>query len=101
MSMYQNSGLNGDLIDEIIETINSNYRVKRIVLFGSRATGKHNERSDIDLAIESDDDTTGIEELLNEQVETLLKIDVLKLNEAEEKILKEVEGEGIVIYEKT
>jgi len=61
--------------------INCRYR---LFLFGSRAAGIHDERSDIDIGITSDTPITGrqmsaIQEKL-EQIPTLLKIDFVDFN---------------------
>ncbi len=73
--------------------------VKKVVLFGSRARGDHQERSDIDLAVfggNADRFRLDIEE----ETSTLLKYDVVEMNqdvnpELREQILKD----GKTIYE--
>ena len=43
------------LIKEFIDKLKKDYKVEKIVFFGSRATGKAHKDSDIDLIIVSDD----------------------------------------------
>ena len=52
--------------------------VEKIILFGSRARGDHTERSDIDLAVSGGDFDKGISDELK----------------------KEIERDGIIVYEK-
>jgi predicted nucleotidyltransferase len=61
-------------------------------LFGSRAKGTANDRSDIDIGIVSDSQISGkqlmaIQEKL-EQISTLLKIDVVDFNSVDEEFKK-------------
>lgn len=94
------SGLNNGLIDDILKTILKYTDVKRIILFGSRARGDFQKTSDIDIAIESDKNVLPIKDILDDEVDTLLKFDVVDLSAASEKLKDEIEKEGIVIYEK-
>lgn len=76
--------------------------VKSIYLFGSRARGDANERSDIDLAF----DCLNIEQrewldiiFYIEEFETLLKIDVTQYNNASDDLRARIDHEGIIVYE--
>lgn len=66
--------------------------VKTIVLFGSRARGTHDERSDIDLAIEcpraTDIDWNCVMQII-ENADTLLKIDCVRLDTVHSKKFKD------------
>ncbi|SMP57206.1 Predicted nucleotidyltransferase [Anoxynatronum buryatiense] len=77
--------------------------VKKVVLFGSRARGDHEETSDYDLAVFGEGLTAGEQALIREAMEaihTLKKIDVVFVNEAiGEQLLKNIESEGVIIYE--
>ena len=42
-------------LKEFVFSVNRNYKIKKIYLFGSQATGKAKKDSDIDLIIVSDD----------------------------------------------
>lgn len=74
--------------------------VDLIVLFGSRARGDYQERSDIDLAVYGEHaELFGLD--LEEQVPTLLKFDVVNMSKPVQEALQEaVQCEGVVIYEK-
>ncbi len=73
--------------------------VKKVVLFGSRARGDHQERSDIDLAVFGGNaDLFRLD--IEEETSTLLKYDVVEMNQdvnpgLREQILKD----GKTIYE--
>ncbi|MFC1596026.1 nucleotidyltransferase domain-containing protein [Candidatus Margulisiibacteriota bacterium] len=92
-------GLNSELINIIKNTILNNVKTKKVILFGSRATGKYSVTSDIDLAVDTDDDISVIRGLLREEIPTLLKFDLVDLKNANDKLRKEIFEEGIVLYE--
>lgn len=77
------------------------YRIKKVILFGSRARGDNWERSDIDLAISGGDRVRfalDVDEI--EIVSTLLMFDVVDLDEpCNEELLESIQREGIVLYE--
>lgn len=77
--------------------------IKKIVLFGSRAYGDHNPRSDIDLAIIAPDissrDWLTFTDTLEEELETLLKLDVINLSTASKKLKDEVDQCHVVLYQ--
>ncbi|TFD97110.1 nucleotidyltransferase domain-containing protein [Jeotgalibacillus sp. R-1-5s-1] len=78
--------------------------VNRLLLFGSRAHGDYQERSDVDLALEAPGLSNGSWLLLCqeiEEVETLLKIDLVRLDGAPEKLLIEVQRCHHVLFERT
>ena len=53
---------------------------RRVVLFGSRARGTNLPKSDIDIAIEDCPNFASLEDRLQEQLWSLLKIDVVNLD---------------------
>lgn len=77
-------------------------KVRRIILFGSRARGDADVRSDIDLAFDcpaiTQADWLAIVDTL-EECATLLKIDAVNYNEASEDLRHNINIEGVVIYE--
>lgn len=86
--------------DEIIKLAKI-YHIKKVVLFGSRARGDNNERSDIDLAV-SGGDFTNFALDVEDKVWTLLKFDIINLDkENNPEFLTEIERDGIVLYEET
>ena len=76
--------------------------IEKVVLFGSRVRGDNRERSDIDLAVYSDEDITEFIDRLETQVRSLLKFDISDINQLDDLVFKqEVETEGVAIYEKS
>lgn len=83
-----------------IAVLSKEYNIQKVILFGSRARGTHTERSDIDIAI-SGGNTTEFSVAVDENVHTLLMFDVVDLDgHISEELQKEIERDGIVIYEK-
>lgn len=76
--------------------------IEEVRLFGSRAYGDHQPRSDIDLAIIapgiSDYDWRLFSEKLEEDIETLLKLDLIRWDKASSKLREEIDHHNIVLY---
>ena len=76
------------------------HSVTKVVLFGSRARGSNTERSDVDIAVYGGD----FDEFywnIKENVHSLLMFDVIDMDSAiSEELKKEIERDGVVIYEK-
>lgn len=71
-----------------------------MILFGSRARGDNHERSDIDLAIQGGN-TTRFSLDADDEVYTLLFFDIVDLEKpVQPELLKEIERDGVVLYEK-
>lgn len=86
-------------LEDIIALAKKN-GIKKVILFGSRARGTHTERSDIDLAVVGGDAMNFYYDL-EEKAWTLLKFDVVNLDkDVSEKLQKEIERDGVVIYGK-
>jgi predicted nucleotidyltransferase len=78
--------------------------VHRIILFGSRAGGDADERSDIDLAIEAPQASQKRWLqllLLLDDLDTLLSLDVIRLEDASALLRERVMEEGKVLYERS
>ena len=75
-------------------------QVTKVVLFGSRARGSNTERSDVDIAVYGGD----FDEFywdIKENVHSLLMFDVIDMDSViSEELKKEIERDGVVIYEK-
>lgn len=87
-----------------IQEIGQNYLIKRIVLFGSRARGDHKSTSDIDLAVFPLPEFEGKGRFCAEidDLRSLLKIDIVFVNETTEKtFLESIKKEGVIIYEQS
>ena len=74
--------------------------IQKMILFGSRARGDNTARSDIDIAV-SGGNIALFRTEIDDYVNTLLIFDVVNLdNMVQEELLKTIEQEGIVLYEK-
>ena len=88
------------VIKEITAFAKENSIIK-IVLFGSRARGDHTERSDVDLAVYGGDFDSFYWNI-KENIHSLLSFDVVDMNSrVTEELKKEIERDGVVIFEKT
>ena len=93
------TGIKQVVLDELI-SIAERYQIKRIILFGSRARGDFRRTSDIDLAVSGGDFARVVLDV-EEETSTLLKYDFVDLDRnIQEELLKSIEKEGVVIYEK-
>ena len=77
------------------------YGASKVILFGSRARRTHHPKSDIDLAVY---DCTNFQDFsfsVDEKTMTLLQFDIVNMNaDISEELRKEIERDGIIIYEK-
>jgi predicted nucleotidyltransferase len=97
-------GLDKKLITDIITLIRKQKEPEKIVIYGSRANGDYQKTSDVDIAIFGKNWTTGdiseISFILEEQVNTPLKFDVVNFFTLEKESLKKnILTKGKVIYE--
>jgi len=81
--------------------------IDRIVLYGSRARGDHHDRSDIDLAIDCPRASPGewldILDLVEERADTLLPMDVVRLDQlaAADPLRRAIERDGVELYRRS
>lgn len=76
------------------------HSVTKVVLFGSRARGTNTERSDIDIAVYGGDFDSFYWDI-KENVHSLLMFDVIDADSTiSEELKKEIEKDGVVLYEK-
>jgi predicted nucleotidyltransferase len=84
---------------EIIRYAKKN-NIEKVILFGSRARGTNSERSDVDLAVIGGNYLDFYFDV-EEEANTLLMFDVVNLNKKiSEELQKEIDRDGVVIYEK-
>ncbi len=95
--------LSEKLRDHLVGLLSAWPEVEQVILFGSRARGDAEERSDIDLAIVAPAalprqwlDIT----FLLEQADTLLQIDVIRWEEASASLQERILVEGKILYER-
>lgn len=90
--------------DRVLRDITSfahKHNIETVILFGSRAKGTHTERSDIDIAVRGGD-FDGFYWDIKENVHSLLSFDIVEFdNSVSDTLKKEIERDGITIYEKT
>ena len=73
---------------------------KRVILFGSRARGTNYPKSDIDLAIEGCPDFPALEDRLQEELWSLLRLDIVNLDaRLSDELRREIARDGKVLYE--
>ncbi len=86
-----------------IKNIGERMSLDKIIVFGSRARGDNDKRSDIDLAVRARDSREyyAIKDAL-EEIDTLLMFDLVNLNSdmISADLIDEIEKDGVVIYEK-
>jgi len=87
-----------------ITSIAKKYKVDKVVLFGSRARGDHNEVSDYDIAVFGEgilspsDEARLFDEI--DEIETLKKIDVVWVRAGDTgELTRRIQKEGRVLYE--
>ena len=94
----EKTGIRQEVIREIQEFAKK-YQVKKVILFGSRARGDFKEKSDIDLAVKGGDFARFSLDV-NEETTTLLKFDIINLDEKIRQELKDsIQKEGKILYE--
>lgn len=89
-------------LDQIVNLITDTIVCDSIVLFGSRARGDFNDRSDYDIAVKGISElgyAKALDAIENNQI-TLLKIDFLRYDDLPESYKNSVDQEGVVLYEK-
>ena len=90
-------------IQQLIEKLSHVPTIKRIILFGSRARNDAEDRSDIDIAIDcptaTDLEWTHIY-FIADEIDTLLKIDMIRYDTASQELREKIQLEGKVLYER-
>ena len=89
-------------IRDIVSEIAQRHGVERVILFGSYARGQASPKSDIDLRIDKGRikgffQLAGFQLGLMERLNT--NVDVLTTDSLNEKFLKRISGEEIILYE--
>jgi uncharacterized protein len=100
MAAMERSALPG-AVARLVAEIAAEPAVDRVVLFGSRAKGTDRPRSDVDLAVEAPGASVRTwSRLLElaEEAETLLAIDLIRLDTANAEFRNEILREGVTLY---
>ena len=84
-----------------IRDIAKQHQVKKLVLFGPRARGDYQEKSDIDLAVYGCQDFLEFSCQLEEEIWSLLRLDLIDMNSVSvsKGLIDEIERDGVVLYE--
>jgi len=91
------------LHEQLVRLLSQQPGIKQVILFGSRARGDAEDRSDIDLSIEAPDihERQWLEIVfLLEKIDTLLPIDVVRWEDAPDTLKRKIQTEGMVLYER-
>ena len=92
-----------NLPDRVLREIFSfarKYSINKIVVFGSRARGTNTERSDIDIAVYGGDFDNFYWDV-KEKTNSLLMFDIVQADSSiSNELKKEIQKDGVVIYEK-
>lgn len=97
--VFSHTGISRNLLDEIVDAVKRNAKPQKIVLFGSRARGEWEERSDIDIAVYTAGDSLLPCVAIDEEIRTLLKVDIVDFHHLSDSFQQEVLQNGIVLYE--
>ncbi|WP_256324592.1 nucleotidyltransferase family protein [Selenomonas ruminantium] len=77
------------------------YDVSKIILFGSRARGDNYDKSDVDIAVYGCTRFSQFSLDVDEEVWTLLTFDIVNMDaKVSDELKKEIERDGVIIYEK-
>lgn len=84
-----------------IAEIAKQHQIKKVVLFGSRARGDYREKSDIDLAIYGCTDFVAFSDQLEEELWSLLQLDLIDMDgmSVSKELIDEIERDGVILYE--
>ncbi|WP_243444931.1 nucleotidyltransferase domain-containing protein [Romboutsia maritimum] len=89
------------IINAIIKICERHENIEKVMIFGSRARGDNDSKSDIDLAVYSEQSLTEFIEDVELNTETLLEYDFSHMNTVKDSFfIEQVKKDGIVIYEK-
>lgn len=89
------------IVDEIVDIASNFDGIEKVLIFGSRARCDNSFKSDIDLAIYSQESISEFIEEIETRTTTLLEFDYSNMNAIiDELFIEQVQKEGIVIYEK-
>lgn len=90
-----------EVYNQIVD-IARQYNAKKVVLFGSRARGTNQPKSDIDLAVYGCEAFGELSDSLNEDLWSLLKLDIINMDDeyVSPALIAEIERDGKILYEK-
>jgi len=95
----QSSRILGYVVSKALEMLD----VRKIVLYGSRARQGNTQLSDFDIAIDAGGEGDHWNKYIldvEENLETLLKVDIVELNSIPEYLHNRITSEGVSLYER-
>ena len=96
---WQNTGIRNIVVEEL-RHLAEDHGLRKALLFGSRARGDFRRESDIDLAVSGDNAERFLLDA-EETTSTLLKYDVVNMDHPlRPELVKSIEREGKVLFEK-
>lgn len=97
------NGVPDSITEELIKRILDRKPVKKIVLYGSRATNDYRKTSDIDIAVVDESwthsDIALVHSNLEEELLTPLTIDLVNFYNVSKESMKDAINKGITLYE--
>lgn len=99
--MKNKYGIEKETYEEMINIFRKISEVKKVILFGSRAKKTYKPTSDIDLAVELEQDEKKLLLIRKlDEIRCALKFDVLNIRSIKnEQLINDIKNEGIIIYE--
>lgn len=100
-SLAEKTGIAQKALEDIY-AIAENYKITRLLLFGSRARGTYQEKSDIDIAVYGCRNFIDFIFDMEENVWTLLEFDLINMDEptVSQELKDEIRRDGVLLYEK-
>ncbi|MCB2211288.1 nucleotidyltransferase domain-containing protein [bacterium] len=103
--MLQNTDIVPDTVIDVLKQISYNPKIERLILYGSRAIGDHDPRSDVDIAVVAptmnDHEFQVIKWMVMKGGRTLHSIDFNLYTGLPSRIRNEVDRYGVVLYERS
>lgn len=100
--MKNKYGIEEEIYEEMLNIFKEISQINKVILFGSRAKNTYKPTSDIDLAVELTQDNKKLLLIRKlDEIRCALKFDVLnRKNIKNEQLIKDIEIQGITIYQK-
>lgn len=100
--MKNKYGIEEEIYEEMLSIFSKIIEINKVILFGSRAKQNYKPTSDIDLAVELEQDEKKLLLIrMLDEMRCALKFDVLNIkNIKNEQLIKDIKNEGIIIYTK-
>lgn len=100
--MKNKYGIEEEIYREILDIFREISEIKKVILFGSRAKQTYKPTSDIDLAVELEEDSKKLLLIRKlDEIRCALKFDILNMNNIKnEQLINDIKNEGIIIYKK-